>query len=118
MPDDLEWNGNLDANAQFFVQFALQTFLQAFSLLPLSTGELPKTGEMHAGPAFRDKIAAVATDQAGGYFDDFRHAVLLRPTRALNGKVLQIGVIGHAWHDGALAVQQVAPKSIRAWLKS
>ena len=109
--DDLEWNWNLDANAQFFVQFPLQAFLETFSVFAFSAGKLPEAGKMYAGAALGDEITAVTTDQAGGYFDDFCHDAF---PRALNGNVLQIGVMGHASQVGVRAVQQIAPKSIRA----
>src|SRR4029078_2844625 len=70
---------------------------------------------MYASAAFGDEITPVITDQAGGYFGDFRHQFF---PRALNGYVLQIGVMGHPWHEGVRAVQQIAPKSIRQCLKS
>src|ERR1041384_3170572 len=38
--------------------------------------------------------------------------------RCLKGYDLQNDFIGHSWQDGFLAVQQVAPKSMIAWLKS
>ena len=111
VPDDLKWNGNVYANVQFFEQLTLQAFLQRFSLFLLAAGKFPETGEVHTTAAFCDEIPAVVTDQSGRYFDDFGHERLLRASK---GKVLQIVVIGHPWHEGVRAVQQVAPKSMSA----
>jgi len=115
MPDDLEGKRNVDPNVQFLEQFPSQTFLQCFALLTFAAGELPEAGEVHPCPAFGNEISAVVTDESGGYFDDLRHKRFLR---GLNGNVLHIEVMGHPWHNGVLAVQQSAPKSIKAWLKS
>jgi hypothetical protein len=59
VPNDLEGNGNSDANAQLLIQFPLQALFKAFSLLTLSAGKLPQTGEMHACSSFGDEITAV-----------------------------------------------------------
>jgi hypothetical protein len=39
-------------------------------------------------------------------------------TYGVHGYALQTSFIGHTRHTGLRAVQTVAPKSIRAWLKS
>lgn len=75
VPDDLEGYGNSDANAQLFIEFPPQAFFQTFSLFSLPAGKLPEAGQMHACATFGDKIPPFTADQAGGYFDDFRHDV-------------------------------------------
>ena len=115
MPDNLKRNRDFDSNVQLLEEFTLKAFLQRFFPLSFTARKFPEAGQVYAHTAFGDQIPAVMTDETSGYLDDFRHVAFLR---ALNGNVLHIDVIGHSWHAGVLAVQQRAPKSMRAWLKS
>jgi len=104
---------DLSANTQFLTKLAGETSVERFAFFALSSREFPVALEMHACLASADEESGAIFDDRGTDDDDLSHEA-----SGLNGNVRQLADIGQTRHFGRLATQTMAPRSIKAWLKS
>src|SRR5262249_34335105 len=114
--DDLLANARV--HAEFFDELALEARLMCFARLALSARKLPQVRQMRALEPASHEEPAVLLNDSGEYDDDVgrRRAHVRR--LCVERRARHFIRIGHISHFGLRAVQTIAPRSIRAWLKS
>ena len=75
MREGYENFANLNLDAQFFHQFAVEAVLVGFGRLALAAGKLPESAEMIVQAALGDEHAAFAENNTSGHFNDARFQV-------------------------------------------
>jgi hypothetical protein len=104
---------DLDVHIELLPKLARQPPGKPFARVAFAARKLPVAGEVYAVLTPRDQKAAALLDDRGRH-DDRRHV----PGFRVNGNVRQPLDIGQAGHLGLRATHTVAPRSMRAWLKS